>query len=291
MSGFRALQLGAAMGSIAVGLLLGAAVFPKSAVAVSCDADMRGGGPSGWSVNGTFGAVEDAVLFTHGLDAVRDDAFNSPRVAGVDSDIYMNPKPDGCRRVLHGHGVNFPSAVAGGVRVRPKLYFPAGSSFARTLIVLTNPGQSLEEIQYAIDADPGSDDATRIGTTSNGNRSVETTDAWATTCEDQQGDGCAGTGGADADRDPELAHIWERQGPRRESVDVLELADGLDDYDARFIHVLIDPGETIAFMDIEMMAPTIGGANRFARRAAAHPRRSGLFDGMSHRERSELVNW
>ena len=291
MVGFRELGCCVAMCSVVIALSLAAAAFPARAGAVSCDADMRGGGPSGWSLNGTFGSVEDAVLFTHGLDAVRDDAFDAARVAGVDSAIYMNPKPNGCRRVLNGHGVTFPPARAGGIRVRPKLYFPAKRAFARALILLRNPGPSPAEIEYAIDADPGSDDATRIGTTSSGDRTVDAADAWATTCEDQQNDGCAGTGGADADRDPELAHIWQRQGPRPESADDFELATGLDDYDVRWIHVQIAAGETIGFMDVEMMAPTIARANRFARRAAVHPWRLGLFRGMSARERRELSNW
>lgn len=291
MGGSRMLRRWVAVCSVVAGLPLVAAVFPGSAGAVSCVADVSGGGPSGWFLNSTYGSVDDGFLLTNGLDGVRDNAFDGPRTAVVNAADYMNPNPDGCSRVLDGRGVNFPPAVADGIRVRPKLYFPAGRAFARTLILLTNPGPGPADIQYSIDANPGSDAATRIGTTSSGDRIVDTADAWATTCEDEQNDGCAGTGGADANRDPELALIWERQGQKPDSADLFELADGLDDYDARFNNVHIDPGETVAFMDIEMLAPTIARADRFAHRAATHPRRLGLFDGMTTRARSELRNW
>jgi hypothetical protein len=278
------------VGAVLGALLIGAAV-PRGAAAVSCDADIRGVGPSGWSVNGTLGTFDNGVLFTDGLDAVRDDAFDNGGQAGVDDAAYINPDPSGCRRVIHGRGVNFPSAIVNGIKVKPKLYFEAKRPVARSLVLLTNPGASLRTIEYSIDGEPGSDAATKVGTTSNGNATVEVGDAWATTCEDKANNGCTKTGGADVDRDPELAHNWERQGTKPDSADAFEIADGLDDYDVRFIHVNIDPGQTVAFMDVETMAPTITRANRFARRAGTHPGEVGLFYGMSKRERAELRNW
>src|SRR5206468_4603468 len=182
------------LGAVLVTLLIGAAV-PRGAAAVSCDADIRGGGPSGWSVNGALGTFDNGVLFTDGLDAVRDDAFDNGGQAGVDNAAYINPHPSGCRRAINGHGVNFPSAIVNGIGVKPKLYFEAKRPVARSLVLLTNPGTSLVQIEYSIDGEPGSDAATKIGTTSNGNATVETADAWATTCEDKASDGCAKTGG------------------------------------------------------------------------------------------------
>jgi hypothetical protein len=274
-----------ALGALALG-----AAAPREAHAISCDGDIRGGGPSGWSVNATLGTFDDAVLFTNGFDAIRDNAFDMGPAAGI-STTYVNPDPLGCRRVSHGRGVNFPAETLDGVEVKPKLYFQTRRPVARTLVLLTNPGTSPVTIEFSFDGEPGSDSATRVGTTSNGNATVETADAWATTCEDQQNDGCAGTAGADVDRDPELVHNWERQGPKPDSADLFEVATGFDDYDVRWLYVTIDPGKTAAFMDVETMAPTIARANRFARRAARHPNDVGLFNGMSTLERRELRNW
>lgn len=266
------------------------AALPDGAFAAGCGGHVRGGGPSRWSVDAALGALDDGVLFTHGFDRVRGDAFDEPLSPAVQNTPYVNPDPGGCRRIAHGRGINFPTTTIDGIDVKPKLYFQAHRPVARTLVLLTNRGVSQRDIQFAYDGGPGSDGATRIGATSNGNRTAEAGDAWATTCEDQEGDGCAKTVGLDRDRDPELAHNWQRDAADVDGADVFELADGLDDYDVRF-YLTIDPGETVAYMDAETLAPTIGRADRFARHAGLHPAKVGLFNAISARERGELRNW
>jgi hypothetical protein len=268
------------------------AIIPAGASAVTCEAGLRGGGPSAWIPDPNNGDFEDAVLFTNGLDTVRDDAFDGYSQAFLDASPYDNPSATsaGCDRNDARTKLVYPGDNIGGVRVRPMLLTDRSNRRGRVYVSLTNTTGAPVTFDFRFDGNLGSDTNTNVARTSNGDGIVQPADRWATSCEDQDADGCAATDGNDVDRDPELAHNWEGK-QAEDSADTIDLADGADTYDVTFEDVTIGSNKTKAYMEVVTLNPTIGTANKAANQVDDRPGRSGVFAGLSDEQKTRLRNW
>jgi hypothetical protein len=94
------------------------------------------------------------------------------------------------------------------IQVSRKVFVPANDSFARWLNILTNPGTSPVTFNLITSNNLGSDNATTIVTSSNGNDTAETSDTWLTSFQ-QYGFNCSS--GPNISCDPRLGHVF--QGP------------------------------------------------------------------------------
>jgi hypothetical protein len=82
-----------------------------------------------------------------------------------------------------GRQVLMPARTIGGLNVIRKVYVPATDGFARWLNVVTNPTATAQTVTLQMLSDLGSDAATTIGATSDGNATADLTDDWVTTYE------------------------------------------------------------------------------------------------------------
>jgi hypothetical protein len=257
-----------------------------------CDFGLRGGDESGWDPDDDDGEFEDAFLVAGGDgDARRDDAFDGYGNPEVDGEGYDNPDPEdkGCELSDDQDTLRFPSdLVAPGIRLTPQLYAGDNRAVGRQYVTIRNNGDAPVTVDFGWQGDLGSDSGTNVDRTSSGDGVVDTSDRWATSCEDPGDDGCVDVGG-ESDRDPELAHNWERDGGERDSAEVIDLEDGNGNYDVTFEDVTIGPGQSAAYMEIVSLRRGIFKAREAAREAGAAP--SYVFAGLSNGERSRLRNW
>jgi hypothetical protein len=156
----------------------------------------------------------------------------------------------------------------------------------RQLVTITNTGNAQATFDFAFDGDLGSDTATTIARTSSGDSAVTGGDRWATSCQDDEDDGCANQ--ETVSRDPELAHNWERKGKKEDGADEVLLADD-GDFDVTFEDVRLGPGRSKSYVLIVQMARKIGTANKQVKAVEDGPRH--LFGGLSKKERKRIQNW
>lgn len=290
MMSYRSPSVGGVLAALGLGLAL--LLVPASqATAASCDGALKGAGPSGWQSDGEDGEFEEAMLLTSvGLDALRDDALDDYGEPEINDSGYQNNSEAGCKQSKRTNEIVFPTRTVEGVAVTPQLYASKRKPFARQYVSLRNPGPGPVTVDFGWDGDLGSDGGTRVAKSSSGDATATAGDRWATSCEDDEGDGCAKTVGDDVDRDPELAHNWRGKGaPASPSAVILATGDG--DFDVTFANVTIGPGKTVAFMQVVSLAPKIKAANRAAQAIDRNPAKYGVFKALSKKERKRLRNW
>jgi hypothetical protein len=93
----------------------------------------------------------------------------------------------------------------GNLEVFRKIFVPANDTFARWLNFITNTGSSRITVTVVTFNNLGSDSATRIVTTSDGDAIAERTDTWVTTFQDFSGT---------TSSDPRLGHVLRAPGGR-----------------------------------------------------------------------------
>jgi hypothetical protein len=257
-----------------------------------CDFGLRGGDESGWEPDDDDGEFEDAFLVAKGdEDANRDDAFDGYGVAEIDGEEYDNPDPEdkGCELADGKDTLRFPAdEVAPNIKVRPQLYVGDNRALGRQYVKIKNTGDAPVTVDFGWDGDLGSDSDTEVDRTSSGDDVVDPSDRWATSCEDPDNDGCENVA-SETNRDPELAHNWERDGGDRDSAETIDLQDGSSSFDVAFEDVRIGAGQSAAYMEIVSLRRGIFKAREAAREAGAAP--SYVFAGLSDGERSRLRNW
>lgn len=270
-------------------VVLGAA--PAGASAADCEFAWVAGNGAGFDSDETNGDFYDGGVIPAGpgVDYVgsefRGDAFDDYGIAGIDGNGYANPDTQGCTRA--GRTNRFPAyEPVAGIRLRPELYVAKNRPFGRQLVTIRNTGSSAVTFDFGFDGNLGSDTATTIGRSSSGNGTVDAGDVWATSCEDAEVDGCANQ--TVVNRDPEIAHSWERKGRKRESADEVVL-DAASDFDVTFEDVRLRPGQSKSFMQIVHLAHNIRVANRLAKKVERGPKY--LFAGLSKKERRRIQNW
>jgi hypothetical protein len=122
------------------------------------------------------------------------DAYDGGMVLTVAASPFPN-FPEGSL-FNNGREVRIGLFEAGGVSVSRRIFVPDDQAFARYLEVLSNPTNADIVVEVHINTNLGSDSATVIVTTSDGDTAFETTDTWIVTDD-------ASDGGSD----PSLAHV------------------------------------------------------------------------------------
>jgi hypothetical protein len=273
--------------------LLAMTAAPAGASAADCEfAWLSGNGSSFDSAEESGDFYDGAILpIGPGVDYagsdIRQDAFDDYGIAAIDGTAYENPNTDGCTR--DGRTNRFPADVpVSDIRVRPELYASKTKPLGRQLVTITNTGDTQVEFDFTFDGNLGSDMATVVSKSSSGNNTVNAADRWATTCEeDSEDEGCAA---ADAvNRDPELAHNWQRKGKKEDSADAIDLATDDEEFDVTFEDVKLGPGKSKSYMLIVQMARKIATANKLVKQVEDGPRY--VFAGLSKNERRRIQNW
>jgi hypothetical protein len=297
---FVGLSIPAVLVAIAIAAPAGAAAgtcsFARDNDGGGYAGSISAGGPSFWDTQSnstTDGDIEDGAILDPSTGLWRTDAldgYGNPTLTPGAAYDAGDSSTANCKRTNHGQGLVFPVAEIGGILVKPSLYFDPKKPFGRQLITLKNPTGSPLTFDLKLDGDLGSDSDTIIGTSSSGNKVVDSTDLWATSCDDYNADGC-GVTTAEPYRDPELAHNWERQGKKPDSADEVVLADGDSNFDVFFNGVTINPGKTVSYMDFVTLALNIKTANKVAKSAAKDPEGYGAFKGIPKSQRGRIRNW
>jgi hypothetical protein len=265
------------------------ALAPASASAALCGQAFDGAGASHWYANGGGGEFDDVEALFGSLAIARGDAFDGYGVAEIDGNAYDNPDPNdaGCTR--KGRTLKFPGdGPVADIRVRPELYVSGKRPLGRQLVSIRNTGNSPVTFDFGWDGDLGSDSDTNVANTSSGDALVAANDRWATSCDDTDADGCGNVAG-EAFRDLEVASNWERKGQKKESADVVVLADGDSNFDVTFEDITLQPGKTKVFMEIVHVAKTIKSANRAARKTEGGP--GFAFAGLKQKTINRIQNW
>jgi hypothetical protein len=283
--------LRAGIAALAFAALFAASSLTPRASALGCDRVTIGGaGPSTWRLEADAN-FDEAALFSRSLGFYRADAFDGYGTPWAGGLFYANPQEARCSGENGGQEWAYATDTLGTVKVTPKLYADPRRPFGRQYFSIKNTtaGPIVIDIGF-MNGNFGSDSNTEIDRTSSGDGTVTPADSWATSCEDNDLDGCTNVVG-EAVRDPELAHTWERASGAEQNADVISLADGSDSFEVEFDDVPIPAGKTIALMGIVTLALDITDARKAAARAANNPADAGVFRGLSKKERKRLVNF
>jgi hypothetical protein len=214
---FSKLSLRALTALGAVALLLFAA---PQARAASCTETLKDSLGFDWDV--TSGALGDGWsgesaggFVAAGGNSTYPDAYDAWGALEVDRPGLLTPGPEyylpadlmACDREAGGREIVLPPKTIEGLQVRRKIYVPAsGPGFARFLDFVTNNTGGVTAVTLSYEGDLGSDDATRVRETSDGNSAVlAPPDRWATS--DAGPSVCNPS--PPAQSDPALAHVWD----------------------------------------------------------------------------------
>jgi len=145
---------------------------------------------------------------------------------------------------ISGRNISGTTESVSGLRVARKLYVPATKdgplgNFGRWYDTLYNPTGSPITVSVEYFSNLGSDGSTQITGTDDGDSIIELTDQWVAT-DDQ----------TDRGGDPSLAHVAYVAGAD-EPIDYMELYGehyGADRLVWRYDNVVVNPGQTIAFL-------------------------------------------
>ena len=145
---------------------------------------------------------------------------------------------------ISGRNIIGTTQILSGLRVTRKLYVPASKdgplgNFGRWYDSLHNPSSSPITVSVEYFSNMGSDSSTVLTSTDDGDNNIELTDQWVAT--DDAWDGT---------EDPSLAHIMYLTGAP-EQIDYVDLYGGgygADRLAWRYDNVVVNPGQTIAFL-------------------------------------------
>jgi len=145
---------------------------------------------------------------------------------------------------ISGRNIIGTTETLSGLRVTRKLYVPASKdgplgNFGRWYDSLYNPTASPITVTVEYFSNMGSNGSTQITGTDDDDRIIELTDQWVATDDESDGAG-----------DPSLAHIVFLKGAD-EPIDYIELYGGgygADRLAWRYANVVVEPGQTVAFL-------------------------------------------
>jgi hypothetical protein len=288
-------------GLIALAAAVALGFAPARAGAAECERDVSNNGegdPPGallgagtlWETQSNTGQFEDAMLLDGGNGLSRGDAFDDYGRPFVNGGGYFTSSTQGCKRVNGGHGVRYPTETMGDLKVTPTLYVDQRRPFGRQLVMLKSTANVAETYSISIQGDLGSDSETKVARSSSGNATVNAGDAWATTCEDLDGDGCGDAKG-EPFRSPELVHSWQRQGKAREKADVVSLVSTSEGFETEFLEVKVGAGKTVALLHVVSLHKNIKRANEAAAKIGKDPAGYGVFRGLNDTQRKRILNW
>lgn len=280
-------RLGVALAA-ALGL---AAMAPSTALAVRCDSPGKDGRINGADKSRWFPSavdMSDAEIKDPDTGDRRGDAYDGYVRLRVDGQDYQNPDENDCTLRAGGQELVYPTDKSNGsLKINRRLFVSPKHPFVRFFDSITNTGAGTVQVDVEWTGNLGSDSSTEVGTTSSGDASVDAGDTWATTCEDNENDGCADEANPG---DPDLSHNWERDGDNKAlSADDVTLSG--DQLTVDFDNVAIKPGQTVSFLHVSSLALSIDKANKNAERIGGDPGSFGVFDGLSDQERKRTLNW
>lgn len=197
------------------------------------------------------------------------DAFDGGFVLAGFPNITSAGVEGGGREIVLSNG------ATSGVQVMRKIYVPEDRAYCRFLEVLRNLGGSPVNHTVRIDTNLGSDSATVVVGTSDGDSVFETTDQWIVT------DDADGTG------DPAVTHVIAGPGA--------SIIPSSVSYTVGFVGyeyvVPLAPEETRIIMHFGAQGPTRVSALEKASRIAALSAAEECLTGMTPEERSQVVNF
>jgi len=214
-----------------------------------------------------------------------DDAYDGAYLLRIDGVTYNTTD-----LMLSGRNIIGGTEILSGLLVSRKIYVPASKdgslgNFGRWYDSLHNPTGSPITVSVEYTSNLGSDGSTVITGTDDGDTVIETSDQWVAT--DDSWDGT---------EDPSLAHIMHVQGGA-EPIDFVELSGagyGTDRLVWRYDNVVVNPGQTIAFLTFAVQernrASSFDEANGIINSLASGNLSSVALQELSFEEYSSLVN-
>ncbi len=274
--------------------------------------------PSSSSVSTTNGAAYDQSTTAYGIrdaalaiagatldgskSSVFGDAFDNALILSVNGNLFLNPDTT---VDLTGDTVTSDTVtIVPGINAQVRYTFIPNRPVARALFSLTNTTGAPITVDAAVLGDYGSDSATEVVATSNGNTIIEGSDLWYIT-DDQGGGGGKRSAGKqtkseapDGFGDPRITLSRYGTGAAVVPFNALTPGNG-DSQTATFglrYPVTIAAGATARILVFaELSDPTIAPAGAIARAAdfesVAALQNAGLLDGLTPTETSQLVNY
>ncbi|MHC4640861.1 MAG: S8 family serine peptidase [Planctomycetota bacterium] len=169
-----------------------------------------------------------------------DDAYDNAYCLKINGVMY-----NATNLTISGRNIIGTTETLSGLRVTRKLYVPASKegplgNFGRWYDTLYNPTISPITVNVEYYSNLGSQSGTTITGTDDGDTIIELTDQWIATDDEWDGSG-----------DPSLAHIMYLA-EADEPIDYIDLYDstgyGADRLAWRYDNVVVNPGETVAFL-------------------------------------------
>ena len=197
-----------------------------------------------------------------GLDA---DAYDDYGLLTVDGTAYDASGLTTCVVDPDGRQFDLPEVDMSGLKVSRKAFVPAtGTPFGRIVSFLSNPTGAPITVQLAFTGNLGSDTSTKILATSSGDQAFAdpADDVWAVTADHA-------TDPTAPSDDPPLAHVWDSAGPGVATTPTTSTAtpsgttpwaDAQDIVRVLYDNVTVQPGATIAYMQIEGQRHSIADA-------------------------------
>jgi hypothetical protein len=169
----------------------------------------------------------------------------APRVTGKALPDYVMYNQNGPATTdCNGRQIDFPVQTIDlgttTINLSRKVFVPANDTFARTLNTVTNTGSAAATFNLITSNNLGSDDNTKIVTSSNGNNTAETTDFWITSFQNYSGT---------TSSDVRLGHVI--QGPGATTpVSFIHFLDGTVQPDEPYwgYTITLNPGQTKIIM-------------------------------------------
>lgn len=229
-----------------------------------------------------------AMSLREGSIGQQGDAFDGMFLLAINGNQYQDP--DGVFTVANtipGVFVTGSPASVSGLDVSAEYYFPGNIPVARAVYSMSNPTGVPVSVLVQLGHNVGSDGATRVEATSDGDLTVETVDGWHVTSDLGGG---TGTNGA-----PDPVVTLARFGPGAASPVASSLVvfgageeDQIDNYNVTipanstrrimvFARISPDPQTAIAAAPTFDSTTTLAGA--------------GLLVGLSPSQQQEIVNW
>lgn len=175
--------------------------------------------------------------------------------------------------------VIFPVQTSGTIQMQRKVFVPDNDEFARWLNYFTNTDTMSHTVTMVTSNNLGSDDLTRIVSSSSGDAAADTTDTWVSTFEDYSGT---------TSSDPRLGHVLQGPGAAVPLAGVT-FTDGDENPFWGYTFTLA-PGETKIIVNYATGQPSKADAN-----AKAAELGDGLnanqFACMSDTERAQVANF
>lgn len=212
--------------------------------------------------------------YSDAYDGVLSFSVNSNGFAPVNSEVVVSD---------YGIDAGKNVAIDTNLDAHVKWYFPPKSPVARGLISVTNTGETdATDVDITVSGNFGSDSSTVINATSSGDTTLDATDLWFISSDDEI-DG--------NNSDPVIITVMQGPGSKATSIDPL-LPTGDDDYDVTFT-LDIPAGETRSIVMFHKMYKDLSAAESDAATFAgiSSIQSAGLLGNMTASEKSSVVNF